>query len=381
MVTLVDPSLISAMDKILARSTASTGQAWGKAGQGIADLGTGFIKRGQAAKSKREQIDAYDKALQRQKEDLERQKSDLMNVVGDITMGDTGELAQAEIGPRQKIATDAQIRSIDKRIGEIGAVQSQLPDIGEVTFSKHDQILPAIGARQDYDPSAEYKDLETQAAAERAAALEAKRLQEREEDIQRDQEKTEAARQHQLRMQREALAAKPPKETTEERKKAQLSAKREEQYRANAEGAVEFKRKVAELNGLIETYGDDLFGTLQGGKGFYEGAAKFFGTDVAKARDRYDSIMSSLELDVAKMKLKGSGQVTEAERKIARDTTPDRGATDASVAKEIIKQLNDEADEHIYKANVAGIDYIGAKSDEPKNKTNTTGWETDEEYE
>lgn len=177
MVALVDPSLISAMDKILARSTASTGQAWDKAGQGIADLGTGFIKRGQAAKSKREQLDAYDKALQRQKEDLERQKSDLMNVVGDITMGDTGELAQAEIGPRQKIATDAQIRSIDKRIGEIGAVQSQLPDIGEVTFSKHDQILPAIGARQDYDPSAELADISAQeqaaAAAEAAAARKA----------------------------------------------------------------------------------------------------------------------------------------------------------------------------------------------------------------
>lgn len=90
--------------------------------------------------------------------------------------------------------------------------------------------------------------------------------------------------------------------------------------KANAEGAQGFLRKVAKIEKTLKELGSDS-GPLQGSDtGQLLGG--ILNTSAQQKRDLLQSQLADLELDVAKMRLKGQGQVTDSERKIARDTLP-----------------------------------------------------------
>jgi hypothetical protein len=90
--------------------------------------------------------------------------------------------------------------------------------------------------------------------------------------------------------------------------------------KTNAVGAQGFKEKVGKVRSLINEIGSET-GPIEGNTA-YQFGARVGGTKTQDKRDRLKSLLADLELDVAKMKLKGQGAVTEAEREIARSTLP-----------------------------------------------------------
>jgi len=88
----------------------------------------------------------------------------------------------------------------------------------------------------------------------------------------------------------------------------------------NTEGAKEFLSKVEQLQGALTELGSGV-GPVQS-SGLGRGLGNVFGTDNEKNRQIVDALLKDLELSVAKMELKGQGQVTEAERAIARGKLP-----------------------------------------------------------
>lgn len=113
---------------------------------------------------------------------------------------------------------------------------------------------------------------------------------------------------------------------------------------ANLQGAIGFLTKAGRSQELLEDMTDADFGPVQGSDvyRYVPGTSFVMGTDMG-AQDRYKGAQSELELDVAKMKLKGQGQVTEAERKIARDTLGGLTVADKKTASDILKNTSKEA--------------------------------------
>ncbi|WP_299081614.1 hypothetical protein [uncultured Paraglaciecola sp.] len=367
MASLVDTGLTNAVRQATQGKRDALRLMIDRIGSTVGDVGGNLVNRGQEHKAKRAQMQAYSDSLADQKTNLERERQRLIDLNSQYTQSDNGVISDEPL-PRSSSTIDreTQARSIDKRIGEIDTAQERMP-IGNMNYRNFRRThAPALPQRQDYDSSLDVREFERGQDAEREqsrydaeqAQLSAQAEQSR---LDRAAKESESKRRYdQTFAQRErAIQARPPQETTQQKKAAALDAKREEGYRANAEGAIEFKRQVAQLQPLIDKYGDELFGPLEGGGGIYEGAAKLFGTDVARARDEYDAILSALELGVAKMKLKGSGVITEGERAIARQTVPARSISDKEAANAIIKQLNEEADQSIANADRLGIDYVG----------------------
>ncbi|NQX96147.1 MAG: hypothetical protein HRT64_14740 [Erythrobacter sp.] len=109
-----------------------------------------------------------------------------------------------------------------------------------------------------------------------------------------------------------------------------------------------FLTKAGRTQEVLSSMDDNDFGPIQGSDAYrYVPDTTWLtgerGTDMA-AQDLYKGELSNLELDVAKMKLKGQGQVTEAERKIARDTLGGLTVADKATASSILSNTTKEAE-------------------------------------
>jgi hypothetical protein len=137
--------------------------------------------------------------------------------------------------------------------------------------------------------------------------------------------------------------------STAEKTREEVRVKHEEESaadkRGKAAGASRFLAKVGQIESFLDSFGDEadgLFGPLQGNE-YYQGAARVMGTKASAGRERLKALLRDLELDVAQMKLKGTGPVTEAERAIARETLPQGTTQDAKTARDILNALKLEA--------------------------------------
>lgn len=134
--------------------------------------------------------------------------------------------------------------------------------------------------------------------------------------------------------------------TFQEKERIKRDEKQAAELRGRAQGARSFLNKIGRIKGLITEAGDDAFGPIQGSE-IGQFAGRVFGTDVQRIRERITAQLRDLELDVARFKLKGQGQVTEAERAIAKETLPALTTIDAATALQILDNLENEARETI----------------------------------
>lgn len=137
-----------------------------------------------------------------------------------------------------------------------------------------------------------------------------------------------------------------------EKEREKVRARSEEEnaadLRGKAQGARNFLTKVKRVEDFIRNNpaSADLFGPIQGSEANrFLGSA--FGTTAERQRTQLKAMLRDLELDVARFKLKGQGQVTEAERAIARDTLPQLTNPDPESALAIIQGLKAEANDLI----------------------------------
>jgi hypothetical protein len=111
----------------------------------------------------------------------------------------------------------------------------------------------------------------------------------------------------------------------------------------NREGAASFKSKVANAKAAIEGTGDKGFGPIDS-SGTRRFAREVMGNPVAADQQNLDAIYAGLELEVAKMELKGQGAVTENERMIARRKLGGLKNMDAATALRVLENIEAEAD-------------------------------------
>lgn len=136
----------------------------------------------------------------------------------------------------------------------------------------------------------------------------------------------------------EALNASP--EGIKATEKAKIDAKGDSSKQANIEGAKGFLEKIGDIEGLLKEIGDNT-GRVQGNS-LYQDAAAISNSTTQNKRDQLTAKLSDLELDVAKMKLKGQGSVSNMERQIAKSTLPRLNLNhDANIA--IVADLKNQA--------------------------------------
>ena len=105
-----------------------------------------------------------------------------------------------------------------------------------------------------------------------------------------------------------------------EKQRAKADAQKMASMQQNLEGAQSFLDKVAAVEQTLNEVGSDT-GPLQG-SAFGQSIGGILNTNAQQKRDLLAAQIADLELDIAKMKLKGQGQITESERAIARATLP-----------------------------------------------------------
>lgn len=147
--------------------------------------------------------------------------------------------------------------------------------------------------------------------------------------------------------QQNASGLSPEGEKEYQKAKGKDMAGAEAARQANIDGSLSFLTKVGRADQVMQGMTDNDFGPVQGSDAYrFVPDISFItgvrGTDMA-AQDRYKGLMSDLELDVAKMKLKGQGQVTESERKIARDTLGGLTVADKKTARDVLQTTAKEA--------------------------------------
>lgn len=123
--------------------------------------------------------------------------------------------------------------------------------------------------------------------------------------------------------------------------------------RTNAEGAVGFLTKIKNTENTIDGMNDSDFGPVQGDReSALVGTANMLTKSVAdwwsgdNSLSRQDAFMrdlADLELDVANMKLKGTGQITDTERAIARKTLGGLTSADKDTAMRALQATKVEA--------------------------------------
>ena len=175
----------------------------------------------------------------------------------------------------------------------------------------------------------------------------------------------QAAQQQQA--QREAGKFTTPAETTRQKEEIKARTKETAELRGRARGATSFKKKVQRIRDLINANrpsasrpdAPDLaaaaFGPIAGTETAQTAlAATGIQPETVRLQQQLRALLADLELDVARFKLKGQGQVTEAERKIARDTLPSLTVRDPETALRILDGLEGEADATIQSAQTPG---------------------------
>jgi hypothetical protein len=139
-----------------------------------------------------------------------------------------------------------------------------------------------------------------------------------------------------------APAIEGMKKQAEETAKADVES--QVQRRTNVEGAKSFLAKVNSLESDLRALGSGS-GPYEGG-GINQYLGKLFGTESSTLRSSIDQKIKDLELDIAKMDLKGQGAITESERAIARGKLPQL-TNNPDANKIIIQTLRNQAQQLI----------------------------------
>jgi hypothetical protein len=177
-VSLIDYNLVRAFQEAQAPRQRAIENLTQTIGDSVGDVGAGLAKRGMDVKSKRAEIEAYEKALNRERGLLESERASLMRM--------------EPMGQFEKAQRDTDVDNIERRLAQIGQVENQLPDIGDVNFRNvYRTSMPEVGGARTRQPGARFKDIELGVQAERqrkqdaaAAAKEAKDDQRYERDFQ-----------------------------------------------------------------------------------------------------------------------------------------------------------------------------------------------------
>lgn len=124
--------------------------------------------------------------------------------------------------------------------------------------------------------------------------------------------------------------------------------------RTNAEGAINFLTKIKGAEATLAEMNDSDFGPLQGqgpndgwvgttNAAVKSGVDWLYGDNSLGRQDLYRRDLSDLELDVANMKLKGTGTITDTERQIARQTLGGLTSADKATAERALQSTKVEA--------------------------------------
>lgn len=172
---LVDTSLLQAYQSAMAPFRQSRSGLIDSIGGAVGDVGESLVRRRGEMQDTRRNLRDYEQALKIESAGLEDERSKLMDFI-----------AKGPPSEREQAVADAQLRSIDKRLGEIGRVGETVPqNIGEsVTYRNFRDVRPAIlGKREDYTPDAALQSISAREQSEAMAAKEAQRQQERDQDL------------------------------------------------------------------------------------------------------------------------------------------------------------------------------------------------------
>jgi hypothetical protein len=148
--------------------------------------------------------------------------------------------------------------------------------------------------------------------------------------------------------------ARLTRETAEQ--KEQLKQEKEEEAAAKirAEGARDSLADVNEIRRIVAEYRDaggdpnDLFGALQSGEGGWIGAgvrgvSRMVGTKAESYRQRLERVLGKMELNVAKLYLKGGGAISDSERAIAKQIVPKLSLNDWNTANGFLGDIIGES--------------------------------------
>jgi hypothetical protein len=124
--------------------------------------------------------------------------------------------------------------------------------------------------------------------------------------------------------------------------------------RTNAEGAINFLTKIKGAEATLTGMNDSDFGPLQGqtasdgwlgtaNTAVKSGVDWLWSDNSIGRQDLYKRDLADLELDVANMKLKGTGTITDTERQIARQTLGGLTSADKATAAAALKSTKVEA--------------------------------------
>lgn len=131
-------------------------------------------------------------------------------------------------------------------------------------------------------------------------------------------------------------------------KLAEGAIKKRTEASNSVSGAIGFLQKVQSANEVLDTMSDTDFGPIDGGDGYVSSALRYatspfpFGPDLAK-QDRFTASAGNLELDIAKMKLKGDGPITEGERAIAKSLIGGLKVANKATQQKILTDTSREA--------------------------------------
>lgn len=317
---LVDLSLVNAYQSALAPLRQSRRDLLESIGGAVGDVGESLVRRRGEMQDTRRNLRDYEQALKIESAGLEDERSKLMDFI-----------AKGPPSEREQAVADAQLRSIDKRLGEIGRVGETVPqNIGEsVTYRNFRDVRPAIlGKREDYTPDAALQSISAREQSEAMAAKEAQRQQERDQDF---------ARQLQLAQ----VKARPDRDVFEEtamREEAKLQVQEKKAQDSAKKAHSQIESTLVDLESLIDKYGDSLFGaeTLMGGAS--EVGGRLIGTEMAGARKQFDNLANAL-VEKAIEARKGTGTISDKDLEVIMQGVISRDAPNAATAKKIIENI------------------------------------------
>lgn len=180
MPSLIDRDLTDAVYKATDSKRQAIRNILDEVGDAVGDVGGGLVDRKQELELKRSQLKSYQDALEKRKATLEEQRNRFIKededarqiIQQEMSAIDQANQQRRETGEplveypqipttRESIARDAQRQNLEKRIGEIGEVQSQMPVIGDMNFINFRRVqVPTLPERQDIDYSPKVADLE-----------------------------------------------------------------------------------------------------------------------------------------------------------------------------------------------------------------------------
>ena len=347
MASLVDRGLVDAVRSATDSKRNAIRDIISTAGESVGGIGAGLVDRKQELDEKRAKLRAYQDALSNRKKALETERAKLIDMNKTYGMADDGELS--EVDKKRSMSTidrDAKIRSIDKRLGEIGATEERMPVGENMNFRNFRNVnIPQLEARQDYDPTVEMEEFQqdreytiAQDQAMQAEAAERAKQQQRAADIERE----DYWKQKEYELKRQGLQAKSAApseyEKTLQRKQATKAVEQQEDQEAATKAHERLEGTLLQMEAMINKYGDDLFGseTLSGMAS--ETFGRLFGTDLAGVRKEFDLLVSGLVEDAVKAR-KGTGTISDKDLEVIQQGVVNRTASDAKTAKNIISQI------------------------------------------